>query len=302
MKKASFRGFRIYRRESVADTFRRVLTEQLHQSLQHSRQMQADPDTATHEIRKGTKRIRALYRLYQPLIGEAKYQQGMELYGKISQVLSDYRISRVYLDTLYDLKSEKRLRVSGRYLGNLIKRFEKRHKVCAEKLFAVQQTDIYLSDLITATLGTVAALEQSGTFPDLVPGLQKTYKQCRKNLTRVMQQPTTENLHALRKTIKSLWNQLILIKPVWPSYLGLMIRNLDRVGQKLGQDHDLAEIETVLTTDKSIKKTEQRQLLLDSLAQKRKKLQQSLIPVCRRLLAEKPGAFARKMLVYHNQL
>lgn len=302
MKKAAFRGFRIYRSESIPDTFRRVLAEQLQQSLQLSRQLQADPDTATHEIRKSTKRIRALYRLFQPLIGVVRYQQGIELYSKMSQVLSDYRISRVYLDTLYKLKAE-RLPLSRRYLGRLIRRFEKRHKVLTDKLFTVQQTDIYLSDLITATLGMVAAHEQfSGNFSDLVPGLQKTYKQCRKNLTRVIQQPTTENLHALRKTIKSLWNQLILIKMVWPSYLGVMIRNLDRVGQKLGEDHDLAEIEMALTTDKSIKDTDQRQLLLDSIARKRKNLQKRLIPVCHRLLAEKPSAFAGKMLVYHSQL
>jgi CHAD domain-containing protein len=129
--------------------------------------------------------------------------------------------------------------------------------------------------------------------------LQKTYGQCKKCTELAGLQPTTENFHELRKAVKALWNQMILLRPVWPAYYGFMVHHLDVLAQKLGFEHDLAELEKMLSAERSIKNKHQHSLL-EFIAGKRLQIQLSILPAARRLFTDKAAAVGTRMEVCYG--
>lgn len=301
MKNTTLHGFRIYRQEPLSETFRRVVDEQLRMSLQLCRQFPEKPDFATHEIRKSTKRVRAVYRLYRHVTGDELYGHGKEFYSNVSHVLADHRISLVYFETLKLISADRKMPAKANYLGKLIRAMEMYHREVTADILNTHQVDQGLYGLIESELRSNAReLPAQGKFNDLVSCLRKTYSRGKKCLDQATIQPTAENFHELRKITKSLWNELILIRPIWPSYYGFAIHHLDILAQKLGFEHDLAELEKLLHEESSGKDRIQRTLLTEYIAWKRKQLQKSIIPLAQRLFADKPGAVARKAEVFYG--
>ncbi|MBN1789869.1 MAG: CHAD domain-containing protein [Bacteroidales bacterium] len=301
MKNTTLHGFRIYRQESLSETFRRVVDEQLRISLQLCRQFPEKPDFATHEIRKSTKRVRAVYRLYQQVTGYELYRHGKEFYSHVSHVLADHRISFVYFETLKLISTDRKMPVNAKYLGKLIRAMERYHREASAEIILTREVDQGLYGLLESELRANAReLPAQGKFNDLVSCLRKTYSRGQKCLDQATIQPTAENFHEFRKITKSLWNELILIKPIWPSYYGFAIHHLDILAQKLGFEHDLAELEKLLRKKSSGKDRIQCNLLTEYIAWKRKQLQKSIIPLAQRLFADKPGAVARKAEVFYG--
>jgi hypothetical protein len=71
MEKKDLTGFRMFRQESYPEMLRRLIREQVEHSVECCGQQESDPDTAVHEIRKSTKRIRAVYRLFRSVADPA---------------------------------------------------------------------------------------------------------------------------------------------------------------------------------------------------------------------------------------
>ncbi len=74
----------------------------------------------------------------------------------------------------------------------------------------------------------------------LLEGIGKTYRRCRTGLQKLHEIPSTENSHDLRRQVKYAWNQLRLIRRWQPGTFKPVITGLDRLGELLGQDSDLA--------------------------------------------------------------
>jgi CHAD domain-containing protein len=295
MKKTALHGFRIYRLEALPITFRRVVNEQLSLLLQLCGQFPEKPDFATHEIRKSTKRVRAVYRLYRGATGDELYRHGKEFYSDVSHVLAGHRISLVYFETLQLISADRKMPANANYLSKLIRGMEMYHREVTAEILKTHQVDQHLYGLIESELKANALkLPSPCNFNDLVSGLRKTYGQGKKCLDEVIIQPTAENFHELRKITKSLWNELILIRPIWPSYYGFAIHHLDDLAQKLGFEHDLAELGKSLREESSGKDRIQRTLLTDFIAWKRQQMQKSIVPLALRLYADKPGAVEQK--------
>jgi hypothetical protein len=301
MKKREPVGYRIYRYEALSKAFKRIILEQLHQSLKLCDQFGITPDPATHEIRKCTKRIRAVYRLYRSATGDVLFRHGKTFYGNLSQVLAVHRISAAHIETLQLLATDKRLSINSAYLHNLSAEVEKRHQQLTHHIFQDQQADRYLTETLSAEIKAMAKKPLlSCDFHDLTPGLRRTYGQGKKSLDLAIQHPSTENFHELRKMVKSLWYQFLLIRPIWPSYIGLEAHHLDILAQRLGLEHDLAELDQFLSREGIGKDEMQLGLLLDFIAKKRLQVQKSLIPLAKRLYAEKPVRMSERMEEFYR--
>ncbi len=295
MKKTALHGFRIYRQEPLSVTFSRVVNEQLGLLLQLCMQFPEKPDFATHEIRKSTKRIRAVYRMYRQATGDESYRNGKEFYSHVSHVLADHRISLVYFETLLLISADKKKPVNAVFLDKLIREMELQHKKLTSEILLTHQVDRHLYDMITAELKADAReMPEPCSFSDLAVGLRKTYGRGRKCLDQAVLQSTAENFHELRKITKSLWNEMILIRSIWPSYYGFTIHHLDVLAQKLGFEHDLAELEKMLRKASSGKNRIQRKQLTDYITGKRQQIQKSILPLAQRLFADKPGTVEQK--------
>ena len=100
--------------------------------------------------------------------------------------------------------------------------------------------------------------------------------------------------------VKSLWYQFLLIRPIWPSYIGLEAHHLDILAQRLGLEHDLAELDQFLSREGIGKDEIQLGLLLDFIAKKRLQVQKSLIPLAKRLYTEKPVRMSERMEEFYR--
>jgi CHAD domain len=78
-----------------------------------------------------------------------------------------------------------------------------------------------------------------GTTGRLVPS-PRVYRRGRQALAAVRQKPTVEFIHEWRKQAKYLRYQLDLLRPLAPTALTPLAKTIDRLGDLLGDDHDLA--------------------------------------------------------------
>jgi CHAD domain-containing protein len=301
MKKPELHGFRIYRQEPLSETFKRVILEQLGQMLELNGQYHKNPDFITHEIRKTTKRIRAVYRLFRQAAGDDIYLHGKELYGTLSQLLAEHRVSAVYIETMHRLASDNGLPVSLNYLEKRIAEQENKHKQLTHLLIWEQGFDQQLKQIVQTEMQKLITEPLfSCDITNFSEGLKNTYSKGRKSLKLILQQASAENLHNLRKKVKSYWNQMILLRPVWPSVFNVSIHQFDLLAERLGLDHDLAELEHFLSNKKIENDEDQYHILLEFIAKKRQHIQKSIVPLAMRLYAEKPEALAGKMKVYYK--
>ena len=71
-------------------------------------------------------------------------------------------------------------------------------------------------------------------------GLKAACKKARRALAVARRSATDANLHELRKRVKDLWYDLRLLGGDRPPPIEALTKRLRDLGQKLGDDHDLA--------------------------------------------------------------
>src|SRR4030095_4339353 len=80
-------------------------------------------------------------------------------------------------------------------------------------------------------------------------GVERVYRRGRQALAAVRRKPTAEYLHEWRKQAKYLRYQLDLLRPLAPKALTSLATTIDRLGDLLGDDHDLAVLRREVAGD-----------------------------------------------------
>jgi CHAD domain-containing protein len=293
--------YRIQKNEDLSETYRRVIREQILLSVGFCQRSDEEPDTAAHEIRKCTKRIRAVYRLFRKATGKSTCHRGQDHFRTISGLLADFRLSRVHADTLSRISIDKGLTADAMTMGNLVSDFQKNHRQFTTEVLKNQQLFPQISHLLSAELerlenDPVSACE----FGMLADSIKKTYRTGSENLKILVNQYSAENLHNLRKTVKCLWYQMTMIRPIWPSAISMTVHCLDVLSERLGSDHDMHELVLHLNREAEVKKNPVPLHLTDYINLKRKKLYNGILPLALRLFSEKPGAFTGRLNAYYG--
>lgn len=281
-------------------TLKRVLLEQLNLMLILSESFSDNPDYATHEIRKTTKRIRAVYRLFRNALGDETYICEKELFGSLSNLLAEQRVSAVHLEILEGIARDEKNPVGEKLMNEMISAHQQSHLQLTKQLTDNHEMVLSIKQIInreSEKLGRAPMIVCH--YHDIVEGLKGTYSSGKKCLDVVTVQPGTENYHNLRKKVKLIWNQLILLRPLWPAIITPMIRQMDLLAEKLGTDHDLAELENLFVSGKAGNYSEASLLKLTAYITKRRKSgQKAILNSALKLYAEKPAAFADRMESY----
>ena len=119
--------------------------------------------------------------------------------------------------------------------------------------------------------------------------LRRTYARGRTAFERAERKPTDERLHEWRKRAKDLRHQQQLLRPAWPDVLSAQAKGAKRLGDLLGDDHDLALLDERLRDD--VRFADVRELLL----QRRAELQAEAFALGRRIYAESPKRFGKRV-------
>jgi CHAD domain-containing protein len=99
------------------------------------------------------------------------------------------------------------------------------------------------------------------------------------------------NLHELPTTVKDLWYDLRLLGGDRPPPIEALTKRLRDLGQKLGDDHDLAML-LAARADNPLPEPADWEALEKAIASRRPRLQRAALRLASKALIRKPGAFA----------
>ena len=197
------RRFRLRDGERVPDGVRRIARGQLDMSIER---LDGDTDeelgTAVHETRKSLKRLRATVRLARDELGDQAYRRENVAVRDAGRRLGAARDSQVLLETLGTLTDRDPDKASPERLERFRRTLAGQYGAAQRRLHegaAVAE----VRDELRGTRARVGdwRLEREG-LDALAPGFERIYRRGRRAYRTARQEPSTENLHELRKRAK----------------------------------------------------------------------------------------------------
>lgn len=267
---------------------------------------------AVHEARRSTKRIRAVLRLIRFELGPKIFAFEDRWMRDTARVISPVRDATALVESVDVLdRIYGRLLVDGALAGTR-ERLDIRRR----------QVEARIMDDPDAVMKVVGNLEKAhgrysnwpvdpsarhiygsgirDEFAAISPGLGHTYRRGRNDMAAAYETGLDAHLfHRWRKSVKYLRHQMEVLTPLWPEVVVGMAVTLERVGELLGQDHDLSVLLAALRDDSGLCPDPVERSLIIALAnQRRSDLRTAARVLGRRVFAEKPGSLTGRFGVY----
>ncbi|QEG42099.1 CHAD domain-containing protein [Roseimaritima ulvae] len=289
--------YQIKRSESVQHAVRRIAREQLTKAIAEIDDSLLDRHKVIHQVRKRCKKLRGLIRLVRPALGKT-YGRENDALRDAAGLLSDLRDASVQIEVYDQLLAQyaspaqreackeirqqlarRRERIEGGEIDRCLAEFRQRISAARAR-------------------SSKWKLTASG-FNALSGGLGKTHTRARSSLQAVLEDTTTITLHEWRKRIKYHGYHVRLLKGICPELLKPYGQVLDRLGEALGDDHNIAVLQDTIA-DMATHRSHQHEIEAFGkvLRRRRKKLQRAAIPRGQRVFAEPTTAFVKRLHKY----
>jgi CHAD domain-containing protein len=293
----SSRAYRLKAGEDAASGIRRIATGRAEMALERLRGAdEGDLAAAIHGARKDLKKLRGLLRLVRDELGKETFKAEDRRYREAGRALSGSRDAEVKLATLRALRRE-----SGELPAAAAERWEGMLETERDEMAAVVVGEA-VGKIGQATEAIEAGREairrwslDSDSWVLVGPGLSRTYRQGREEMARALADPSTENVHEWRKRAKDLWYQLRILHEAWPGPLGETADQAHELTELLGDHHDLAVLAADLEARADLG---DRTAFETAIEWRQEELLDAAIGISRRLYAEKPKAFGRRLKRY----
>jgi CHAD domain-containing protein len=293
--------------ETPSAGMRRVVIEQLDLAigLLESYRGEAERETTVHEVRKALKRLRALLALQRDLLGSKRFARENAVLRECGARLAGARDAEVMVTTLEDLVRRHPKRLAGKR-GVVRLRAE----LLAERERAAVVRDPEVRRAVVEELrGVRTRMLQwqpragRSSRRGLASGLERVYRKGRGRLRRARRDPGVRTLHALRKSAKDLRYVAETLnrggagsgvsRSTREEVRGVA-RRADRLGEVLGEEHDLALLARVVRK-RFVGKRRTRRALLKLIARRRRRLRERALRIGGRLYERKPKRFVRRL-------
>jgi CHAD domain-containing protein len=196
-------------------------------------------DESVHEIRKCIKRVRAALRLIRDAVGSKLYRRENYYFRDINRNLSEIRSIAVLIETLGSLCGE---RPDG-YYRNLLSHFSTLKEKIIYRLCALENRLMLVREMLEKGKEIAGRIPAGNSTDILISGFTRVYRKCLESMVTAREEPSATNLHEWRKTVKYMYYQLQILKPLLPDDILMYEPQLDKLSEYLGTDHDLAELE-----------------------------------------------------------
>jgi adenylate cyclase len=227
-------GYQINLHRSVSRSIRRTYRKTLDTT---ARILGGSGDDRVHEARTSVKRARMLLRLMRHDTGRSLFRRENGALREASRALSAVRDAVVLVETLEGLveraSEEDRTTVAPLRAALEARRdrtVERSFGKLAEAARAVNGARDRAADLTPAHRGWKA----------LAHGLDRAYRRAHDRCARAFETGRDEDFHALRRAVKDLTYQARFLRPVDEPALRAEGARLKKLGDLLGDDHDLA--------------------------------------------------------------
>lgn len=282
--------------ESIDEGVTRCAREQLDLAIEAlGGEIQTNPVTAVHTARKAIKKERALLRLARgSLPSDQRARDNARLRG-IARTLSQARDADVMVQTVD--------KIAERFTGQLPASSFDAVRDGLRESSASQKARADLTKQAEAAVQELADLRlQAGEWElgdegwaVIKSGLKRAYRRGGKALRAAHAEPSDEQLHAWRKRVKDHWYHLRLLAAVCGPIVDGAAQEADRLSDVLGEDHDLGLLRATLADEPADLAAVDGDSLVPLIDHRREELQAEAWQIGRRLYAEKPKAFERRL-------
>ena len=289
------RRFRLREDEPVPEGLERIAVGQLDSSIEGlAGEGHEDHATAVHEARKSLKRLRALVRLARHELGEHVYRREHTAFRDAGRRLSGARDSRVLLDTLDAVSERHPKRAPRQGLLPFRRTLLSRHANAQQRLRKEDAAGEVLRELRQVRDRVPHWPLERESIESLAPGFERIYRRGRKAYRRAQKEPSTENLHELRKRAKDLWYAGQIVRPASPKRLKAISRGAKEVSELIGEEHDLALL-AASADARPDRFGDEASLdeLLAVIEKRRRRLRRKSLKLAAELFRKKPRAVAR---------
>ena len=284
-------AFEIRLQRDVSAEIRRVAREEVDRAVRALDETREGRFKGVHDARKRFKAIRALLRLVAPRLGPA-FRRENRWYRDAARRLAGVREAQASLETLDRLESAED--------ATLRRELEALYE--ARRGLRFQDTDalaMLVEDLVEVG-ERIAEWPLAGEgFEVIEPGLHATYRRGWKGFMRALRGTSAAELHEWRKDVKYHRHHLELLVRLWPDVLAGAAATARRLGDMLGDHHDLHELRALLSRSPELAgSTRARESVLAAAERQSRELETRAIAVGGLVYAEKPGRFIARMGAY----
>jgi CHAD domain-containing protein len=279
--------FRFKKKESVARAVRRLCCERLDDALETLEKTARFE--AVHNVRKEIKKLRSILRLTRGEIGEKTYRKHTKALREAANLLTAFRDAQVKLSAFDDLSKHFKDKLPLRpkiknALRDRCRAEERKLSTAVAPLKAILcESKEELDNLKLKAKGWQA----------IGPGLKKVYGRGLAAFETISAEPSEENFHEWRKRVKDLWHQLNLLYPARPGKLRARTEKLEKLGNLLGDDHDLFMLREFVT--KKFPRTHDLNAFELMIFARQRELRTAAVKLGRRFYREKPNRFCRRI-------
>jgi len=295
-------AYRLDARETLPQGIRRIVGEQLDEAVEGLRTATtgAERDRAVHEARKALKKSRAALRLVRDEVGSKTYKRDSNALREVGRSLSASRDAAVLVETVDRLGEQVPL--ARRSLAPLRAVLEQRRRETAARALDDGGALTTAAEEIEQIRARVEGWRlRTDGFSALEDGLRRTYRRGSERFAEARDDPTDERMHEARKRVKDLWYHARILEPVWPGPMGELVEATDELGDCLGEDHDLAVLaDTVRALAREGADGGAGETALTLAENRRAELRTEVWPLGRRVYADKPKPFVRRMRILYR--
>jgi len=256
-----------------------------------------------HALRLATKKVRAVARLVEPVVGR-KAREARRALGACADVMAAVRDADAAVRTFEEVRAALPVRMrsaTDAVRSALAERL--RHE--AQRMDATgdgQRTLRKLRRKLHQQQDDVARWTPDGkrwknSWKTAGLGLAAGYRRARRSMHRAYRDPNGDTFHAWRRAVKAHRYQLRLLSPWAPDELNPRVAELGRLAEWLGQEHDLTMLRRTLRANRFWfgEEADTYYEVIRRIDQQRREKRLRALPVGEQLFAERPRDLTRRM-------
>lgn len=281
--------------EPVRREIVRCAGEQLDRAvLELTEGISTDPAGAIHDARKAIKKERSLLRLARGAMSREERRHENAVLQDVARSLSGARDADVMIAAIDELSERFAGQLPAAVFQTIAAHFEARRSGEPAHQHGRDAAGRAVEELTSVRARVGNWQLSTGGWKALRNGLARSYRRGGEALTCARASREMEDLHAWRKRVKDLWHHERLLAPTCGPTVRGHAKELDRLADLLGDEHDLAVLMHTLTVDVPLLAVDLHAVLL-LIDHRRAELRSEAFRIGERLYAEKPKAFRRRM-------
>jgi CHAD domain-containing protein len=227
------------------------------------KQSEAPGEKVVHDLRVLMKKSRALLKLVSPQLENAYDDRDMAALKEVGQLTRKWRETSVLRKLLKELKKENQ-DIFERLKDNVnLNKLLEKNEIDAESLKYLTDSITQINSLLSKTSYRIRFQAMNAINPQiLLRELDITYKKVAVLYVSCRNRPKSSSLHKLRKCAKDFLFQLYIFKPLNPSKIKSLEKQLEDMTQNLGKYNDLSQIIEILEYDSKASQPAMDELVL----------------------------------------